>query len=318
MVQTVTEMDGTMNQNLKTRIEDLIKSNRIVVFMKGNKERPQCGFSKTVVGIVKKYTNDFVTVDVLSDPDIREGIKEYSQWPTLPQLYIDQEFVGGCDIVVDLDKSGELSSILQVGGSDEAPTINFSPKALEELTKAAGEMGEGECIRLNISAGFEYQLSFDEPDSNDFSLDLGNGMQVIIDHLSASRANGLTIDFVSDKLDSGFSFENPNDPQDVADLTVEELRDWQEMGQEFLLIDVRPKHEWQQAHINFAKRLEDMSTTELDNLDKNATIVFHCHHGRRSKQMAESYRAKGFTNVYNLAGGVDAWARSIDTNVPTY
>jgi monothiol glutaredoxin len=94
------------------KIESQVANNKVVLYMKGNKEMPQCGFSAKVVQILNSYGVDYETVDVLADPEIRQGIKEYSSWPTLPQLYVDGNFIGGCDICVEMHESGELESIL--------------------------------------------------------------------------------------------------------------------------------------------------------------------------------------------------------------
>ncbi|MEX0998923.1 MAG: Grx4 family monothiol glutaredoxin [Thermodesulfobacteriota bacterium] len=94
------------------KIESQIKGNKVILFMKGNREMPQCGFSARVVQILDSYDVMYETVDVLSDPEIRQGIKDYSNWPTIPQLYINGEFIGGCDICVELFQSGELETIL--------------------------------------------------------------------------------------------------------------------------------------------------------------------------------------------------------------
>ena len=93
-------------------IEHLIQSNKVMLFMKGNRSFPQCGFSAAVVEVLKKHGVQFNTFNVLSDMNVREGLKEYSQWPTIPQLYVDGEFVGGCDIVREMDASGELTQLL--------------------------------------------------------------------------------------------------------------------------------------------------------------------------------------------------------------
>ena len=97
-----------IDPNTKQLIEHLIAENRIMLFMKGNKMFPQCGFSAAVVEALKRHGAKFHSFNVLSDPNIREGIKEYSQWPTIPQLYVDGEFIGGCDIVREMDATGEL------------------------------------------------------------------------------------------------------------------------------------------------------------------------------------------------------------------
>lgn len=93
-------------------IEHLVKSNRIVLFMKGNPTFPQCGFSAAVADILKRSGLPYHHVNVLQDAAVREGIKEYGDWPTIPQLYVDGELVGGCDIVRQLDASGELEAVL--------------------------------------------------------------------------------------------------------------------------------------------------------------------------------------------------------------
>ena len=94
------------------KIESQIKGNRVLLYMKGNREMPQCGFSARVVQILDSYDIMYETVDVLADPEIRQGIKNYSNWPTIPQLYVNGEFIGGCDICVELFQSGELESIV--------------------------------------------------------------------------------------------------------------------------------------------------------------------------------------------------------------
>jgi monothiol glutaredoxin len=101
-----------MNDATRQRIDDLVKSHRVVLFMKGDRQVPQCGFSATVVQILDQLLPDYATLDVLQDPEIRDGIKEYSSWPTIPQLYVGGEFQGGCDIVREMYETGELEKLL--------------------------------------------------------------------------------------------------------------------------------------------------------------------------------------------------------------
>jgi len=96
-------------------IDNHVKSNRVMLYMKGSPAAPQCGFSATVVGALKQHGADFSSVNILDYPEVREGIKKYSQWPTIPQLYVDGEFVGGCDIITSMDESGELKELLDGG-----------------------------------------------------------------------------------------------------------------------------------------------------------------------------------------------------------
>jgi monothiol glutaredoxin len=103
-----------MTQAIHDRIDTLVKQNKIMVFMKGNKLMPQCGFSNNVVQILNTLGVPYETVDVLDDPEIRQGIKEYSSWPTIPQVYVNGEFLGGSDIMIELYQKGELQQMVEV------------------------------------------------------------------------------------------------------------------------------------------------------------------------------------------------------------
>ena len=100
----------------KTRISETVKSNDVVLFMKGTKTMPQCGFSSRVAGVLTYMGVDFADVNVLEDDTIRQGIKDYSDWPTIPQLYVKGEFVGGCDIITEMTLSGELDGLFESAG----------------------------------------------------------------------------------------------------------------------------------------------------------------------------------------------------------
>ena len=101
-----------MSDPTHDQIDELVKSHKVLLFMKGNRQVPQCGFSATVVQMLDQLLPEYATVDVLQHPEIRAGIKEYSSWPTVPQLYVDGEFQGGCDIVREMYENGELQKLL--------------------------------------------------------------------------------------------------------------------------------------------------------------------------------------------------------------
>ena len=101
-----------LSDQTKQRITSLIGSDKVVVFMKGNRRAPQCGFSAQVVQILDAQLPSYTTVDVLQDPEVRQGIKDFTNWPTIPQVYVNGEFVGGCDILTELYQSGELEGLL--------------------------------------------------------------------------------------------------------------------------------------------------------------------------------------------------------------
>ncbi len=102
-----------MTDDVLNKIEETVKNNKVMLYMKGTPDFPQCGFSAHTVEILKSYGFPFATEDVLADPAVRDGIKRYSQWPTIPQVYIDGQFVGGCDILHELHERGELEPLLK-------------------------------------------------------------------------------------------------------------------------------------------------------------------------------------------------------------
>ncbi len=101
-----------MNANTRERIESILQAHQVVLFMKGSPSFPQCGFSARAVAILKELGAQFGSVDVLEDEEIRQGIKEFGNWPTVPQLYIDRQLVGGSDIMMEMFESGELQGLL--------------------------------------------------------------------------------------------------------------------------------------------------------------------------------------------------------------
>jgi len=103
----------TMRDEVRKKLEETVTGARVVLFMKGTKNFPQCGFSARVVQALKTVGEPFTDVNVLTDPEVREGIKEFSSWPTIPQLYVDGKFVGGCDIITELEQSGELAPLVK-------------------------------------------------------------------------------------------------------------------------------------------------------------------------------------------------------------
>jgi len=113
-------------------IKDTVTANDVVLFMKGTKSMPQCGFSSRVAGVLNFMGVEFADVNVLADADIRQGIKDYSDWPTIPQLYVKGEFVGGCDIVTEMTLSGELDALFDAKG------VTFDKAAADKIREANG------------------------------------------------------------------------------------------------------------------------------------------------------------------------------------
>lgn len=114
------------------QIKDTVTTNTVVLFMKGTKDMPQCGFSSRVAGVLRGMEVAFQDVNVLADEDIRQGIKDYSEWPTIPQLYVKGEFVGGCDIITEMVRSGELDQLF------DKSAVSYSKDGAEKVRQAIG------------------------------------------------------------------------------------------------------------------------------------------------------------------------------------
>lgn len=305
-----------LDEAVKSKLEDTIKKNRVVLFMKGNKHFPQCGFSAQVVGILKELGAPFETVNVLQDPAVRDGIKEYSSWPTIPQLYVDGEFIGGCDIVKELYAAGELQKKLGVQEKPVAPPAITVEDGAVKAIKAADE-GDGSMLRLEVGPQFQYELYFDQKKAGDLEAK-SNGVTILFDRQSAQKANGMRIAWVDTADGGAFKIENPNEPARVKPLTATELEAWMTEGKKHELFDVRGDDERRLAKIEHARALDAEGEKALLALDKETPIVFQCHHGLRSRNAAERFLREGFKNVYNLEGGIDAWSQKVDPKVPRY
>ena len=116
----------------KTQIDEQVKANDVVLYMKGTKTMPQCGFSSRVAGVLNYMGVDYTDVNVLADDGIRQGIKDYSDWPTIPQLYVKGEFVGGCDIITEMTLSGELDTLFEENG------VGYDKDAADKIREANG------------------------------------------------------------------------------------------------------------------------------------------------------------------------------------
>ncbi|MFT7581581.1 MAG: monothiol glutaredoxin, partial [Myxococcota bacterium] len=304
-----------MSDATHAKIEDLVKSHDILLFMKGTKVFPQCGFSSTVVGLLNDLDVNYETVNVLSDPDIRSGIKAYSDWPTIPQLYIKGEFVGGCDIVRAMYSNGELHDAVGVKVEPvEAPEITVTDAAAAVLTDAASREAHS-TLRFEIAAGFQYGLSFGPEKDGDLKVE-ANGLTILFDRGSAKRANGMTLDF--DAAAEGFHIDNPNEPPSVQEVTAVALKVALDANAELNLYDVRTDEERAGGFIPGSVQMNPATQDIVLALDRDTPLYFTCHHGGRSMQAAQFFLGKGFKKVYNVQGGIDAWSQHVDPSVPRY
>ena len=308
----------SLDPALRARIDSLLQANRVVLFMKGEPRMPQCGFSAKASGLLKSLGIEYAHVDVLSDPEIREGIKRYGDWPTIPQLYIDGELVGGSDIVEQMANSGELHAALGVQPPDRTPpAIEITPAAATMLREAVAGSGPGYALQIGIDDSFKAQLQLGPVDESAIASE-AEGIRVQFDLASAQRARGLRIDWVDDERGRGLVVDNPNAPDAVKPLTAAEAARMLGDGQ-LTLVDVRPVEERAVASVRVPfSVLDEGAAAEVESLPKDTPIAFICHHGVRSAAAAAHFRKLGFTALYNVEGGIDAWSQQVDEAVPRY
>lgn len=302
---------------IEERIKTLITDNEVVLFMKGNRRAPQCGFSSTVVDILDDFLDEYATVDVLSDPVIREGIKTFSDWPTIPQLYVRGAFVGGADIIKDMKASGELETLLGAGEKAvHTPELVLSDAAVAAVRKHYE--GEGTPrLRLEIDRQYQAALYFDDPKDDDIVMQ-DAALTVLVDRQTARRADGVTIDWVETPQGAGFRIENPNAPPRVRPLSPVEFARMRKEGKPVEVFDVRTPEERRIAALPDTRLLDADGRAYLESLDRDTPVVMHCHHGMRSQAAAEHCLRMGFREVYNLTGGIDAWSVDVDSDIPRY
>ncbi len=305
-----------MDTELKAEIEELLQKHPVLLFMKGTRSFPQCGFSATVVNILKEAgVRELKDVNILARADLRDGMKEYASWPTFPQLYVKGQFVGGCDIVKEMFATGEIYEVLGTAKPEvKLPSVTVTEAAKQAVLDASE--GAASALRIEISPQFEYSLSIDEANEGDLQVK-ASGLTLLFDRQSALKADGLRIDFLGDE-GGGFKLENPNEPARVKQITVQDLKALLDANKPFALFDVRSPEERGIVKLDAAEPFDKAAQEKLAKLDRDTPIYFHCHHGGRSQQAAEHYLRQGFKYVFNVAGGIDAYARDIDPELARY
>jgi Fe-S cluster assembly iron-binding protein IscA len=183
------------------------------------------------------------------DPEIREGIKAYGDWPTIPQLYVGGDLVGGSDIIEQMVNSGELHTLLGLPAPDRTPpAITITPAAAAMLRDALANAGDGYALQIDVDARFNAKLQLAPVDANAIAVE-HDGIRAQFDMASARRAQGLRIDWVDDERGRGLVIDNPNAPPRVQPLSVVEA-DARAAAGSLTLVDVRPAEERALASVN--------------------------------------------------------------------
>ena len=299
----------SLSDSVRSKIDNYVNGSKVVLFMKGTPQQPQCGFSAKTIAALDSLLPDYASVNVLDDPEVREGIKAYGNWPTIPQLYIDGELVGGCDIVLNMLNSGELHECLNLEAPDRTPPeITITTLAADQI-KQSMEGHEGIALHFQIDANWNSQFNLAPAEGNEISSE-SNDINVLMDLATAQRAHGAVIDWVSSIEGEGLAIDLPQAPPPVKQMTVQELAKKLEAG-DITLVDIRGDDERAQSFIEGAEVLTREMMDKLEQMPKDSEIAFLCHQGNASQGAAEYFRKKGFTKISNVAGGIKAWNQEI-------
>jgi len=297
----------SLDPALHQRIQTLLSTHPVVLFMKGSPEAPRCGFSAKAVGILGGLLNDYHTVDVLEDPEIREGIKTYGSWPTIPQLYVGGELVGGSDIIESMLNAGELHGLFGLPEPDRTPpTIRITPAAAAAISRAMDDVDGGVGLHLSVDPRFNAQFQLKPVEGGEIVAEAA-GIRIHLDLASAPRADGIEIDWVESARGSGLAIRNPNAPPEVKSIDIEEARRRVEAG-ELTLVDVRAQAARDALPCPLPHEvLDEDSHARLAALPTGTPLAFLCARGVSSRQAAEHFRGHGFRQLFNVEGGMEAW-----------
>ncbi len=197
------------------------------------------------------------------------------------------------------------------------PDVTITESALRALRDASPDLGDDEVLHLKIDAAFQNDLYF-APLEPDEVVVVASGVKLAMDARTTRRAHGLTIDYISDSSSgSGFKIDNPNQSSPIKGIRPADLAWMLEKREEFRFIDVRPEQERERARLEAARPLDAAHRAELEALPKNTKLVFMGHHSSDGRVIAQEFVDRGFSNVWLLVGGIDAWS-TMAPEVPRY
>ncbi len=197
------------------------------------------------------------------------------------------------------------------------PNITITDAAADALRSALNEASPGDVIHLAVSSRYDHALDIG-PKTSDDPLQEVSGISLCVEAASLARADGISIDFVSTEIGGGFRIDNPNAPPKLTEVEAQELHSRLESREISVLVDVRTTWEREIARLPDSVLLDDASNAKLIALPKDTPIAFYCHHGVRSRMAASQFLELGFTRIYNLAGGIEAWSQTVDSSIPRY
>ncbi|MFU8877714.1 MAG: Grx4 family monothiol glutaredoxin [Wenzhouxiangellaceae bacterium] len=291
---------------VRDRIESMVTENKVMLFMKGTPKMPQCGFSAQTAGALDTLLDgDYASFNVLEDNEIREGVKEFGNWPTIPQLYVNGELVGGCDIIMEMFNTGELHEAFGMEKPDRTPPeIEITDKAAEKIREFL-DAYPGQYLHFRVGSDWDAQFQLGPKQGTEIEAEAA-GLTVLMDLASAQRARGAKIDWVETVQGEGLKLDLPGAPPPVREMTAETLQQRLNAGERIVVIDVRGQADRQDKPLEIARALDADLMAELNDADRKLPLVFVCNKGISSRDVAEHYRKQGFTEVFSLQGGIES------------
>ena len=296
----------TLDPSVRERIEQQIASHEVFLYMKGSPRMPQCGFSAKTAGMLDSLlAGNYASFNVLEDEAIREGIKVFGNWPTIPQLYVRGELIGGCDIVTEMFNAGELHELFGLAKPDRTPPeITFTEAAAAKVKEFLAAY-PGQHLHFAIGSDWDAQFNIGPKHGHEIEAESA-GITVLMDLATAQRAKGARIDWTETVQGEGLSLDLPGAPPPVKSITAAELQDRLNAGERLMVVDTRSENDRQLRPAEFARPLDAGLMAELKDADRAMPLVFMCNIGVSSQAVAEHYRKQGFLQVFNLDGGMQA------------
>jgi rhodanese-related sulfurtransferase/Fe-S cluster assembly iron-binding protein IscA len=258
----------------------------------------------TITALCEQYGHTPLLIDAATDPLFAEHVRDPATRAHFPLLCVRGALVGGVEILRSLEATGKLEALLNPLTGAAVPTIALSQKAAEVIHGAM--TGPESCLRIVISPEFDHDIAIDEATPNDVQFRLGD-IPCVLDEDSATRADGLAIDWIEQGETQGFRIDNPNRPDPVHFVDGAWVETNVGIGSNLLVIDVRSKLEYDTAHLPDAVALEASLIDALEAMNPHTPLFFYCKNGVKSRLAAERYQKNGFMKVYCLEGGLDAW-----------
>jgi len=255
----------------------------------------------------------FKAIDALADPVLSPLLATEAAQSLLPVLYANGRMLGRNSLEPMLRNPEQLEIWLHAPPCRKIPQFWATSRSVEALRQT--QVGAGHRLRLSISAEFEHELQVEEAREYDWVVDFG-GVKLAVDPLSMARADGVTLDWLSQGEAHGFMFDNPNSASGLHRLASKALEEWLESPNPPLVIDVRTEAEFLDGRLPEARLLDPTLVEALSALDRNTALVFYCNNGVRSLSTARRYGDLGFFRVAALEGGLEAWKRHFEPQSP--